>query len=83
MCTNYEKHGQLFDKARLDVGVERYHVKRKNRLYLGVTGSIAAYKIASRGKYVDQTACRCACDHDAECDKFYSIRSAFETLTKT
>ena len=32
---------------------------------LGISGSIAAYRIS--GKCIEETACRCGSDHDREC----------------
>ena len=47
---------------------------RGKTVILGVTGSIAAYKIATldnTGKYVSKEASQCACNHDKECNEFY------------
>ena len=39
---------------------------------LGVTGSIAAYKIADLASKSSKLHCACACDYDKECHEFYS-----------
>ena len=38
---------------------------------LGVTGSIAAYKIAGLASALKKAPCRCACAYDEKCNKFY------------
>lgn len=47
---------------------------------LGVTGSIAAYKIAKSCQYADQTACGCPCYYDKNATNFIHP-TTFETLT--
>ena len=38
---------------------------------LGVTGSIAAYKMAKSYQHADKTTLRCACNYDKKCDQYY------------
>ena len=41
-------------------------------IVLGVTGSIAAYKIAKSCKHVGKASCGCTGAYDKECHQFYS-----------